>query len=45
MGKNENGCVRNEKTVVALICQSRLEEADPIFFFFLLIVWGAGICP
>lgn len=28
-GKNENGCVSNEKTLLALICQSRL-QADPI---------------
>lgn len=38
--KNENGCVSNEKTPLALICQSRL-QAEPItvptlsFFFFI----------
>lgn len=43
-GKNENGCVSNEKTVWALICQSRSRETNPFFLFFLLIVCTAGIC-
>lgn len=42
-GKNENGCVSNEKTLLALICQRRL-QANPItvptpgFFYWLSVV-------
>lgn len=45
-GKNENGCVSNEKTLLALICQSSL-RANPITVptIFLLIVCSAQNCP
>lgn len=47
-GKNENGCVSNEKTPLALICQSRLQSRphySPPRSDFLLIVCSAGELP
>lgn len=47
-GKNENGCVSNEKTLLALICQSSL-QANPItvptlrFVYWLSVVRGIAL--